>query len=54
MSDKKIFDDLHSFFLKFNKARTDLMRKENPNDTYNYFLKNEEPESVIRKGMAQY
>ena len=54
MSDKKLFDDLHSFFLKVNKARTDVMRKENPNDTYNYFPKDEEPESVIRKGMAQY
>ena len=30
------------------------MRKENPNDTYNYFDEKEEPESVIRKGMAQY
>ena len=54
MSDKKTFDDLHNFFLKVNKVRTDVMRKENPNDTYNYFPKDEEPESVIRKGMAQY
>ena len=54
MSNKKLFDDLHNFFLKVNKARTDVMRKENPNDTYNYFDKNEEPESIIRKGMAQY
>ena len=30
------------------------MRKENPNDTYNYFASDEEPQSVIRKGMVQY
>ena len=53
---KKLFDDLHNFFLQVNKVRTDVMRKENPTDTYtyNYFPKDEEPESVIRKGMAQY
>ena len=30
------------------------MRKENPNDTYDYFPKDEQPELVIRKGMNQY
>ena len=54
MSNKKIFDDLHHFFLKVNKFRIDVMRQENPNDTYNYFANDEEPESVIRKGMVQY
>jgi hypothetical protein len=30
------------------------MRKENPNDRYDYFPKDEQPELVIRKGMNQY
>ena len=30
------------------------MRKENPNDSYEYFPKDEQPELVIRKGMSQY
>jgi len=54
MSNKKLFDELHQFFLKVNKARTDVMRKENPNDRYDYFPKDEQPELVIRKGMNQY
>ena len=54
MSEQKLFDDLHNFFLKVNKVRTDVMRKENPSDSYNYFPIDEEPENVIRKGMAQY
>ena len=54
MSNKKLFDDLQTFFLQVNKIRTDLMRKENPNDTYNYFPKDEQPELIIRKGMSQY
>ena len=54
MSNKEIFDDLHKFFLKVNKMRTDVMRKENPTDSYDYFPKDEEPEFVIRKGMQQY
>ena len=54
MSNKKLFDELHHFFLKVNKARTDVMRKENPNDRYDYFPKDEQPELVIRKGMNQY
>ena len=54
MSNKEIFDELHKFFLKVNIMRTDFMKKENPNDTYNYFPKDEEPELVIRKGMTQY
>ena len=54
MSEQKLFDDLHNFFLKVNKVRTDVMRKENPSDSYNYFPTDEEPENAIRKGMAQY
>ena len=54
MSNKKLFDELHHFFLKVNKVRTDVMRKENPNDSYEYFPKDEQPELVIRKGMSQY
>ena len=54
MSNKEIFDDLHKFFLKVNIMRTDIMRKENPTDSYDYFPKDEEPESVIRRGMSQY
>ena len=54
MSNKKLFDELHHFFLKVNKVRTDVMRKENPNDSYEYFPKDEQPELVVRKGMTQY
>ena len=54
MSNKKLFDELHHFFLKVNKVRTDVMRKENPNDSYEYFPKDEQPELIIRKGMSQY
>ena len=54
MDDNKLFDELYDFFIKVNKARTDFMRKENPNNSYEYFPKDEEPELVIRKGMTQY
>ena len=54
MTNKELFDELHTLFLKVNKIRTDVMKKENPNDTYSYFPNDEEPELVIRKGMTQY
>ena len=54
MANKELFDELHKLFLEINKMRTDVMKKENPNDTYSYFPNDEEPELVIRKGMTQY
>ena len=51
---KKLFDDLKEFFIKVNKVRTDVMRAENPYDSYDYFAKDENPELIIRRGMTQY
>ena len=54
MANKELFNELHKLLLEINKMRTDVMKKENPNDTYCYFPNDEKPELVICKGMAQY
>ena len=51
---KKLFEDLQKFFIDVNKVRTDVLRKENPYDSYEYFSKDENPELIIRRGMNQY
>ena len=51
---KKLFEDLQKFFIEVNKVRTDIMKKENPFDSYEYFSKDESPELIIRRGMTQY
>ena len=51
---KKLFEDLQKFFIQVNKVRTDVMKKENPYDSYEYFSKDENPELIIRRGMNQY
>ena len=51
---EKLFDDLQKFFIEVNKIRTDIMKKENPYDSYEYFSKDENPELIIRRGMTQY
>ena len=51
---KKLFEDLQKFFIEVNKVRTDIMKKENPYDSYEYFSKDENPELIIRRGMNQY
>ena len=51
---KKLFEDLQQFFIQVNKVRTDVMKKENPYDSYEYFSKDENPELIIRRGMTQY
>ena len=51
---KKLFDELKEFFIKVNKVRTDVMRAENPYQSYDYFSSDENPELIIRRGMTQY
>ena len=53
-NNKKLFEDLQKFFIEVNKVRTDVMKKENPYDSYEYFSKDENPELIIRRGMTQY
>ena len=50
----KLFEELQKFFIQVNKVRTDVMKKENPYDSYEYFSKDENPELIIRRGMTQY
>ena len=51
---KKLFEELQKFFINVNKLRTDVMKRENPYDSYEYFSKDENPELIIRRGMTQY
>ena len=45
---------MKEFFIKVNKVRTDVMRAENPYQSYDYFSSDENPELIIRRGMTQY
>ena len=54
MSQKKLFNELYNFFLNVNKMRRDIMKKENPMDSYELFDEDESQEDIIRKGMCQY
>ena len=54
MSNNKLYDDLYNFFINVNKVRTDLMKKENPMQTYELLNENEPKENIIRKGMCQF
>ena len=54
MNNNNLFNDLYKFFINVNKKRTDIMKKENPLQIYEYFDKDEKKENIIRKGMCQY
>ena len=54
MTTEQLIQDLRSFFFKVNNLRTDVMRKENPNEIYEHFANEEPDELVIRRGMSQY
>ena len=53
-NNNKLFEELQKFFIQVNKVRTDVMKRENPYDSYQYFSKDENPELIIRRGMTQY
>ena len=53
-NNNKLIEELQKFFIQVNKVRTDVMKRENPYDSYQYFSKDENPELIIRRGMTQY
>ena len=54
MTTEQLLQDLRSFFFKVNSFRTQIMRKENPNEIYDQFPQDEPMELIIHKGMSQY